>query len=97
MPKYIIERELPGAGNLSPEELQQIAATSCAVVSGLDADYHWVTSYVTDDKIYCVHIAPSEEVVRRHAAEGGFPADRITRVRTNIDPTTAETRAVAAA
>jgi hypothetical protein len=97
MPKFIIERELPGAGSLSPEQLQQIAAKSCAVVSGLEEEYHWVTSYVTDDKIYCVHIAPSEEVVRRHAAEGGFPADRITQVRTNIDPTTAEPRAVAAA
>jgi len=90
MPKFIIEREFPGAGDLTDEQLREIALKSCSVVDGLDTGYHWVTSYVTDDKIYCVHVAPSEEVVREHARRGGFPADRITRVRTNIDATTAE-------
>jgi hypothetical protein len=96
MPKYIIERELPGAGDLSPEQLQGIASTSCGVVRELDTDYHWVQSFVTGDKIYCVHIAPNEEVVREHARRGGFPADRISEVKSTIDPTTAE-RAPAAA
>jgi hypothetical protein len=90
MPKYIIERELPGAGDLSPEQLQGIAATSCGVVRDLDTDYHWVTSFVTGNKIYCVHIAPNEDVVREHARRGGFPVTHIEEVKTQIDPTTAE-------
>jgi hypothetical protein len=92
MPKFIIERELPGAGKLSPEDLQGIAAKSCNVLAGeLGDGYHWVESFVTDDKIYCVHVAPDEETVREHARQGGFPANRISRVTAMIDPTTAET------
>jgi hypothetical protein len=94
MPKYIVERELPGAGKLSTEDLQGIAAKSCGVLNGdLGTGYHWIQSYVVGDKIYCVHIAPSEEAVREHARRGGFPADRISEVTTVIDPTTAETAA----
>jgi hypothetical protein len=91
MPKFIIERDLPGAGSLSEAELQEISARSCAALQGDPGDgYHWVQSYVGDDKVYCVHIAPNEEAVRRHAREGGFPADRISEVRATIDPATAE-------
>jgi len=91
MPKFIIERDLPGAGSLSAAELQEIAAKSCEALQGDAGDgYHWVQSYVADDKVYCVHIAPSEEAVRRHARAGGFPADRISTVRATIDPATAE-------
>jgi hypothetical protein len=90
MPKYIIERDLPGAGQLSPEQLQGISRTSCGVVRDLNTDYHWITSYVTGDKIYCVHVAPSEEVVREHARLGGFPANRISEIKTQIDPSTGE-------
>ena len=90
MPKFVIERNLPGAGKLSAKELQAVAQKSNEVLRSLGPDIQWVQSYVTDDKIYCVYVAPSEELIRKHAKEGGFPADRITPVRTTIDPTTAE-------
>jgi hypothetical protein len=90
MPKYVIERDIPGAGKLSPAELQNIAQRSCAVLNRLGPQIQWVQSYVTDDKIYCVYIAPSEDLLREHAKQGGFPANRISRVRTIIDPTTSE-------
>jgi hypothetical protein len=93
MPKYVIEREIPGAGKLSPEQLQGISQKSCGVLSELGQSIQWVESFVTDDKIYCVYIAPDEALVRKHAEMGGFPANRISRVRTKIDPTTSEARA----
>ena len=89
MPKYVIERELPGAGSLSAEKLQGISQKSCGVLKELGPQIQWLESYVTDDKIYCVYIAPNEEMVREHAKRGGFPANRISQVRTIIDPTTA--------
>ncbi|HEX8161614.1 MAG TPA: DUF4242 domain-containing protein [Pyrinomonadaceae bacterium] len=90
MPKYVIEREIPDAGKLSPEALRGISQKSCGVLKGLGPQIQWVQSYVTDDKVYCVYIAPNEEMVREHAAQGGFPANRVSEVRTVIDPTTAE-------
>ncbi len=90
MPKYVIEREIPGAGRLSPEELQGVAQKSCGVLRELGPEVQWVESYVTDDKIYCVYIAPDEASVREHARRGGFPANRVSEVRTVIDPTTSE-------
>lgn len=93
MPKYVIERDLPGAGGLGAEDLQGISAKSCGVLQQLGPTIQWVESYVTDDKIYCVYIAETEDQIRRHAEQGGFPADRISQVRTVIDPTTAESRA----
>ena len=90
MPKYVIEREIPGAGKLSPKELQAISQKSCGVLGKLGPQIQWVHSYVTDDKIYCVYIAPNEELVREHARQGGFPANRVAPVKTVIDPTTAE-------
>ena len=90
MPKYVIEREIPGAGNLSPEELQTISQTSCGVLQNLGPQIQWVESFVTDDKVYCVYIAPNEEMIREHARQGGFPANKIAEVRSRIDPTTAE-------
>ena len=90
MPKFVIEREIPGAGNLSSEQLQGISQTSCGVLRSLGPEIQWIQSYVTDDKIYCVYIAPDEETIRKHAQQGGFPANRISQVRTVIDPTTAE-------
>ncbi|HKB04217.1 MAG TPA: DUF4242 domain-containing protein [Gemmataceae bacterium] len=90
MPKYVIERDLPGAGSLTPEQLRGVSQKSCTVLRGLGPAVQWVHSYVTADKIYCVYIAPSEDLIRRHAQEGGFPANRISEVRTIIDPTTAE-------
>lgn len=90
MPKYVIEREIPGAGKLSKEELQAISQKSCGVLKELGPQIQWVQSYVTDDKIYCVYIAPNEEMVREHANQGGFPANSISEVRTVIDPTTSE-------
>jgi hypothetical protein len=93
MPKYVIERELPGAGKLTPEQLQGVSQKSCGVLKKLGPEINWVESYVTDDKIYCVYIAPSADIIRRHAQEGGFPANRISEVRRVIDPTTAETKA----
>lgn len=90
MPKYVIERELPGAGKLTPSELQGISQKSCAVLTKMGPQIQWVQSYVTGDKIYCVYIAPNEAAVREHAQSGGFPANRISEVTTMIDPTTAE-------
>ncbi|SHN21592.1 DUF4242 domain-containing protein [Mucilaginibacter sp. OK098] len=90
MPKYIIEREIPGAGNLSADQLKSISQTSCGVLSNMGPQIQWVNSFVTADKIYCVYIAPNEEMVREHASQGGFPANSVSRVLTNIDPTTAE-------
>ena len=90
MPKYLIEREIPGAGKLSPDQLNQISVKSCNVLQKLGSQIQWVHSYVTDDKVYCVYIAPNEEMVREHAKLGGFPANKISKVSTQIDPTTAE-------
>ena len=90
MPKYVIERDLPGAGKMSSEQLQGISQKSCGVLKNLGPQIQWVTSYVTDDKIYCVYIAPNAEMVREHAKQGGFPANKISQVRSVIDPTTAE-------
>jgi hypothetical protein len=90
MPKYVIERELPGAGKLSPEQLCGISQKSCGVLQQLGPRIQWVQSYVTDDKVYCVYIAPNEELIREHARQGGFPANRISRVIQVIDPTTGE-------
>lgn len=89
MPKYIIERQIPGAGQLTSEQLRGIAQKSCAVLSGLGPRIQWIESYVTPDKVYCVYIAPDEAMVREHARQGGFPADRISEVKTVLDPTTA--------
>jgi predicted Rdx family selenoprotein len=90
MPKYLIERELPDAGRLSADELQAISRKSCDVLQALGPDIQWVQSYVTDDKIYCVYIAPDDRIIEEHARCGGFPANRISEVRAGIDPTTAE-------
>ncbi len=90
MPKFIIEREIAGAGRLSADELRGIAQKSCSVLGRLGPQIQWVESYVTDDKVYCVYIAPSAALVRQHAEQGGFPANRISEVRRIIDPTTAE-------
>ncbi len=90
MPKYVIERELPGAGKLSPDQLQAISKKSCDVLEQLGPEIQWLQSFVTDDKIYCVYLAPNEKLIRQHAAEGDFPANRISEVRQTIDPTTAE-------
>ena len=90
MPKFLIEREIPGAGSLSPEQLQAISQKSCAVLRHLGPQVQWVESYVTDDKVYCVYLAPNAELIREHAQQGGFPAQRISEVRRMIDPTTAE-------
>lgn len=90
MPKFVIEREIPDVGKLKPEELQAISQKSCAVLRDLGPQITWLQSYVTDNKIYCIYIAPDAETVRRHAEQGGFPANSIAQVRTIIDPTTAE-------
>lgn len=90
MPKYIIERSIPGAGQLSAEQLQGISQKSCGVLNQLGPKIQWVQSYVTGDKVYCVYIAPNADLVREHATQGGFPADSIAEVKTIIDPTTAE-------
>jgi hypothetical protein len=90
MPKYLIERELPDAGKLSTDDLQGISQKSCSVLNDLGPRIQWVQSYVTDDKIYCVYIAPSAELIKTHAEQGGFPANRISEIRSSIDPTTAE-------
>ena len=90
MPKYVIEREIPGAGNLSGPELQAISQKSCSVLNQMGPQIQWVQSYVTGDKVYCIYIAPSEAMIREHAEQGGFPADRISEIKTVIDPTTAE-------
>lgn len=90
MPKYVIEREIPDAGKLSAQELHAVSQKSCDVLRSLGPEIQWVQSFVTDDKVYCVYIAPNEQMVRKHAQEGGFPANRISEVRSVIDPTTAE-------
>lgn len=90
MPKYVIEREIPGAGKLSTEQLQGISQKSCGVLQGMGPQIQWVESFVTADKIYCVYIAPNEEMVREHARQGGFPATRVSAVTAIISPTTAE-------
>ncbi len=90
MPKYVIEREVPGAGDLTREQLKAISQTSCGVLGKLGSEIQWVESYVTQDKIYCIYRAPSEDLIKKHAALGGFPANRISVVAAVIDPTTAE-------
>jgi hypothetical protein len=90
MPKYVIERELPGAGKLTPQELKGISQKSCQVLRNLGPEIQWVQSFVTDDKIYCLYVAPNAEMIHEHAQRGGFPADRIIEVRSVIDPTTGE-------
>ncbi|MFH4963895.1 DUF4242 domain-containing protein [Gaetbulibacter sp. M235] len=90
MPKYVIEREIPGAGKLTQEQLKGISQTSCKVLQDLGSEINWVHSYVTEDKIYCVYIAPNKELVLEHAKQGGFPANSISEVSTIIDPTTSE-------
>jgi hypothetical protein len=90
MPKYIIERELPGAGDLGDDQIQGISQKSCQVLGELGPQIQWVESFVTDDKIYCVYIAPNKEMIEKHAQEGGFPANKISQVRRRIDPTSAE-------
>ena len=90
MPKFVIEREITGAGRLTPDQLQAISQKSCGVLQELGPKVQWVESFVTDDKIYCVYIAPDEKAVREHATRGGFPANRVSQVRRMIDPTTAE-------
>lgn len=93
MPKFVIEREIPNAGSLTPDQLQSISQTSCNVLREMGPSIQWVESFVTADKIYCIYNAPSEDVVRDHAKRGGFPANAVNRVYTRIDPTTAETNA----
>jgi hypothetical protein len=90
VPKFVIEREIPGAGKLSPEQLQAISQKSCSVLRELGPQIQWLHSYVTDDKIYCVYIAPDEDTIRKHAQQGGFPANRVSRIQSIIDPTTSE-------
>ncbi len=90
MPKYVIERELPGAGKLSPQELQGISQTSCGVLREMGPEIQWIQSYVTGDKIYCVYYATNEQLIREHAQKGGFPANAISEVTSIIDPATAE-------
>ena len=90
MPKYLIERDIPGAGKLTAEQLQAISQKSCGVLKEMGPQVQWVQSYVTGDKVYCVYIAPNEEMVREHAKRGGFPANRVSKVTRVIDPTTAE-------
>jgi hypothetical protein len=90
MPKYVIEREIPGAGKLSANEIQAVAQTSCNVLRNLGPEIQWVESFVTQDKIYCIYIAPNEQMIREHAQQGGFPANRVSEVKRMIDPTSAE-------
>ena len=90
MPKFLIEREIPGAGKLTPQELRAISQKSCGVLREMGPQIQWVQSYVTEDKVYCVYVAPNEEAVRKHAQQGGFPANRVSKVSAIIDPTTAE-------
>ena len=96
MPKYVIEREIPGAGNLTPPDLQAVSQKSCSVLQNLGPQIQWVESYVTGDKIYCIYIAPSEDMSRAHAQQGGFTANKISEIKTVIDPTTAEAHGTAA-
>ena len=90
MPKFVIERDIVGAGKLPKQELQAISQKSCSVLQSMGPQIQWVQSFVTDDKIYCIYRAPNEAMVREHAAQGGFPANRVSEVKTIIDPTTAE-------
>ena len=90
MPKYVIEREIPGVGDSTADALQAVSQTSCSVLKDLGPQIQWVHSYVTGDKIYCVYIAPNEDLIREHATRGGFPANRISEIKSIIDPTTAE-------
>jgi hypothetical protein len=90
MPKFLIERDMPGAGKLSPEQIQVISQKSCSVLREMGPQVQWVQSYVTDDKVYCIYIAPDEAEIRRHAQLGGFPASRVSRVRAIVDPTSAD-------
>ena len=90
MPKFVIEREIPGAGDLSAQDLQAISQKSCGVLQNMGPQIQWVHSYVTGDKVYCIYIAPDEEMVREHARQGGFPANRVSEIKSVIDPTTAE-------
>ncbi len=90
MPKYVIEREVPGAGDMTPEQLQAISQTSCGVLQNMGPEINWIHSYVTGNKIYCVYIAPNKEMVMEHAQKGGFPANAINEVKAIIDPVTAE-------
>ncbi len=90
MPKFVIEREIPNAGQLSPDQLQAISQRSCGILRNLGPQIQWVESFVTENKIYCIYIAPDEEIIREHARQGGFPANRVSAVRSVIGPTTAE-------
>jgi hypothetical protein len=90
MPKYVIERDVPGAGDLSCQELKAISQTSCRVLTKLGCEIQWIESFVTGDRIYCIYRAPSDELIKQHATLGGFPANRIAVIATTIDPTTAE-------
>jgi hypothetical protein len=90
MPQYVIEREMPGAGKLSPEDLKHASQSSCSILGTLGPSIQWVHSYVTDNKLYCVYRAPNEDLIREHAQRGGFPCNKISQVRHTIDPTTAE-------
>jgi len=90
MPKYVIERELPGAGNLTPDQLRAVSQKSCSVLNRLGPEIQWIHSYVTGDKIYCIYRAPNEEMIREHAKSGGFPANKISEIKTIIEPSTAE-------
>ncbi len=90
MPKFIIEREIAGAGNLSSEDLKAISQKSCGILKEMGPEIQWVQSFVVDDKIYCIYVAPNEQAISDHAGKGGFPANKISRIRTVIDPTTAE-------
>jgi Protein of unknown function (DUF4242) len=97
MPKYVIERDLPGAGKLNPDELHRISQKSCQVLGKLGPRIQWLETYVTADKLYCIYIAPNEDLIREHAREGGFPATRISEVKAMMDPTTSERAARSAA
>ena len=90
MPKFVIEREIPGVDKLSSEQLQAVSQKSCSVLRGLGPQIQWLHSYVAEDKIYCVYIAPDEDTIRKHAQQGGFPANRVSRIQSIIDPTTSE-------
>ena len=96
MPKYVIEREIPGAGSLSTDQLREVAQTSCNVLKAMGPQIQWLESYVTGDKVYCVYISPNEEMIREHAKQGGFPANRISEIKSIIDPTTSEEKSQSA-
>lgn len=90
MPRFVIEREIPDAGKFTPEQLRSVSQTSCSVLRNLGPEIQWVHSYVTDNKVYCIYISPDEETIRKHAQQGGFPANRISQIRSVIDPATAD-------